>query len=315
MDMVAWVVYIYLRSLSLNKTVEIVRSFYEEPVLCKKRVLEFIETLADRLPSNKELTKRFKPKRSGYYAIDGTWFKYRSYDIVIIICFDVKTLDVVEYGICKSESYEGYKALLLQCWDEIAQAKGFFFDGDPGLIKALRELFPNVPKQLCVFHKEKRCSQIVPFQRISQEDKILKCYVNKILYASSEQEARKSLLDLSSYVKTNENNKKARDLLGALKRNFEYLLTHFNHEEMSAYNNVLEGFNAIINTKINLMKGFKKPVNVGRFLKVIITDYRLHEIKESKFKERNGKSPIELSGCTFPKIYNTISFLLAEFKT
>jgi transposase-like protein len=313
MDMVTWVVYIYLRSLSLNKTVDIVRSFYEESVLCKKRVLEFIENLADRLPSNKKITEKFRPQRSGYYAVDGTWFKYRGHDIVIIICFDVKTLDVVDYKIYKSESYEAYNKLFLSCYNEISQAKGFFFDGSPGLLKSLNELFPKAPKQLCVFHKEKRCSQIVPFQRVSEEDKPLKRYVNEILYASSEQEAREKLLDFSLYVKTNGDNKKARELLGALKRNFEYLLTHFSHEEMSAYNNVLEGFNAIINTKINLMKGFKKPVNVGRFLKVIIADYRLHEIKESKFKERNGKSPLELSGCTLPKIYNTMSFLLNTF--
>lgn len=308
-------VYIYLRSLSLNKTVEISRAFYEEHVLSKGTILKFIEYVADELPNHKVVTQTFKPIRSGYYALDGTWFKYRGYDLVLLICFDTKTLDVINYSICREETYEAYKNLIKQCLSEIKNAKGFYFDGDPGLIKVLNEFFPDVPKQLCVFHKFRRCSQIIPFKRISKQNEPLKNFVNKILYADSEAEARLSLEKFTKYVNVHDKRQKAKKLLGALKRNFDYLLTHFEHPEMAKDNNVLEGFNAIINTRINLMKGFKKPINIHRYLKVIISDYRLHAIKESSLKERNGKCPLELAGCEIPKFFNTIDFLIEKFSS
>lgn len=305
--------FIYLRSLSLNKTVEISQAFYEEDVLSKKTVLKMIETVSDIIPSQQAITKHFKPQRSGYYALDGTWFKYLGNDFVLLVCFDVKTLDVVEYSICESETYQAYKDLLLSCGEELNNAKGFFFDGDPGLIKTLKELFPTVSKQLCVFHKQRRCAQIIPFVRTSKENEPLKDYVNKVLYATSTVAACQALHDFSVYVKDHKHHSNAQKLLGSLKTNFEYLITHFENPEMSPYNNVLEGFNAIINTRINLMKGFKKGLNVHRHIKLIIVDYRLHRLKESRFKDRNGKSPLELAGCNIPKFYNSIDFILDKF--
>ena len=237
---VSLTVFIYLRSLSLNKTIEISRAFYEEYVLSKQTVPEFIEYIADVLPDHQTITNAFKPIRSGYYALDGTWFKYRGYDLILLICFDTKTLDVISYSICREESYNSYKRLVNPCLSEIENAKGLYFDGDPGLIKVLEEFFPDVPKQLCVFHKYRRCSQIIPFKRTSKQDEPLKDFVHKILYAKSEKEARLNLIKFTNYVKENNQCQKAKKLLGALKRNFEYLLVPT--EKLHFINNISSKF-------------------------------------------------------------------------
>jgi hypothetical protein len=78
---------------------------------------------------------------------------------------------------------------------------------------------------------------------------------------------------------------------------------------MSPYNNVLEGFNHIIKRKLRLTKGFKKELNIHRWLKLMLLDYRFHIIRSSKFPDRNGKSPLELAEVELPKHYNWITLL------
>jgi len=78
---------------------------------------------------------------------------------------------------------------------------------------------------------------------------------------------------------------------------------------MSPYNNTLEGFNHIIKRKIRLMKGFKKELNMDRWLKFILLDYRFHKIHSSGFRNRNGKSPLELAEVNLPKYHNWITLV------
>jgi len=307
--------FMYLRSLSFNSVSEIFRSWFEKDVLPKKVLLSHIERLSEKLPSNLEITNWLEPIRSGYYALDGTWMKYRGKNFVLLILFDVETLDVVNYRIAYAETEQAYLKLLKGVCDEIkANLKGFFCDGDPGLLKALKTLFPQTPIQLCVFHKYSRAGQIISFKHIKNDtDKEIKKKVEAILFASSKQEAIDNLKELESYAQEHQKYAKLKKLIGVLKHNFELLLTHFDHPEMSPYNNVLEGFNYIVKRKTKLMKGFKKPVNIGRWIKLIMIDWRFHRITESTFKKRKNKSPLELSGCNLPKIYNWMSYIRENY--
>ena len=91
-DMVEYVTYMYLRSLSFNQVNAILRAFYKQNVFTKVALLDHVEQLADRIPDHQTISRWLKPKRSGYYALDGTWLKYRGEDIVLLILFDVETL-------------------------------------------------------------------------------------------------------------------------------------------------------------------------------------------------------------------------------
>jgi hypothetical protein len=84
---------------------------------------------------------------------------------------------------------------------------------------------------------------------------------------------------------------------------------------MSPYNNVLEGFNYIVKRRIRLMKGFKKPINITRWLKLLLLDWRFHLLKETEFKTRRNKSPLQLAGaCLPPKIYNWLTFVRKNYQ-
>lgn len=311
--MINWIGFIYLRSFSLNSTAEIVRSFYEKDYLTKDAVLKNLEQLVDRLPDISETTRIFKPERFGYYAFDGLWFKCNGHNKVLMICFDVVSLDIVNYLIADDENYITYGQLIeavnMAEPDILTTAKGFYADGELGLLKQLKGDYRHVPLQLCVFHKYTRSNQIIPFIRAKGVDKEIKNMVEKVLFAPTKDEAIAWLDNLKRYAQEHQQNDKLKKIVGVLKRNFHLLLTHFDNPAMSPYNNALEGFNHIIKRKIRLTKGFKKELNMDRWLKFILLDYRFHKIHSSSFKERNNKSPLELAKINLPKYHNWITLV------
>jgi transposase-like protein len=314
-EVIAQAIYMYIRSLSLNSVADIFRSWFDIDVFSKDTLITHIEEYADQIPSQFEITNWLKPTRSGFYALDGTWLKYRGRDIVLLILFDVKTLDIVNWRVSREENRAAYNQLLVDAYAEIVNnIKGFHCDGDPGLLLAIKDLFPKVPVQLCVFHKYSRAGQLIPFVRIKNEtDKEIKRLTERVLFASTKQEAITSLAELQRYAQEHQQHKKLKELIGVLKRNFHLLLTHFDNPEMSPYNNVLEGFNYIVKRRTRLMKGFKKPININKWLKLILTDWRFHTLKESQFKDRKNKSPLELAGCQLPKIHNWVKYLYKNY--
>ena len=310
------VTFMYLRSMSFNQVNAILRSFYERDVFTKATLLDHIEQVTDRIPDHQTISRWLKPQRSGYYAVDGTWIKYRGEDRVLLILFDVETLDTVAYLVADEETKEAFTALLKLAWPEISVGmKGFFCDGDPGLLAVLKDLCPGVPIQVCVFHKYSRIGQLIPFKRPKNElDKAIKERVGQILFAKSKELAESALQELEQFAKEHQDYKKLDEVIGVVHENFDLLLTHFEHSEMSPYNNVLEGFNHVIKRRIRLMKGFKKDINIDRWIKLLLLDWRFHELKESAFDDRKGKMPLELAGVDLPEIFNWLTFVRKSYK-
>jgi transposase-like protein len=313
---IAQAIFIYLRGISFNAVISIFRSWYNTDIFSKKTIIKHIEEYSEQIPNHFEITKWLNPIRSGYYALDGTWMKYRGKDIVLLILFDVKTLDIVNWRIALKESRESYNKLLVDAYHEIKDnIKGFHCDGDPGLLKAIKDLFPKTPIQLCVFHKYSRAGQLIPFKRINNDiDREIKKKVESILFAKSKIDTIANLKSLKRYAQKHQKYEKLQKVIGVLKRNFHLLLTHFDNPEMSPYNNTLEGFNYIVKRKTNLMKGFKKPVNINRWIKLIMLDWRFHYLTESRFSDKKNKSPLELAGCKLPKIHNWIKFVDKNYR-
>ncbi len=48
---------------------------------------------------------------------------------------------------------------------------------------------------------------------------------------------------------------------------------------------------------------------MDRYLKLFILNYRFHKLKESRFEERRGLSPLECANVVLPKYYNFLTFL------
>lgn len=318
------VVYIYLRCLSLNTTVDIIRMFYEEDVLSKGQVLDFIEIVADKLPSLDDVDAVYTPRRSGFIALDGVWFSFNKEQIVLLVCFDPISFDVITAHFETDETGEGYERLLINAVNKLGalEIKGAYGDGDNGLIFSLKKLLPHVPFQLCVVHKEMRMGQFVPVKLLHRskhftpqqkhEIREFQFLFREVIYAKTKEESFEALTTLGRYVKQNPNERFLKTYR-SLERNFQYTLTHFDNSHMERDNNLLECFNGIIKPRLNLMKSFKKQENLDRYLKLFLLEFRFRPLKESRFKNRRGQSPLQLGDVFLPDNYNFITFLRKSF--
>lgn len=317
------VVFIYLQSLSLNTTITIIREFYTDDILTKGLILDFIEWVADALPSIDQIDDIYSPKRSGYLAFDGVWFQFGREQIVLLVAFDPETFDIVEAWWEEDETQKGYEKLITDSVNKIGAVniKGVYGDGDKGLIKALNLLLPTVPFQVCVFHKELRMGQIVPIKSIrtsrqltpqkKHDIKVFQLLFRETIYAPTKDDSIAAFEKLKKYVVHMQNDRFLK-AYRSLSYNFKYTLTHFDHLHMRRDNNLLECFNGCLKPRLKLMKGFKKRENLNRYLKLFLLEFRFHSLKESSFKERNGNSPLEIAGVLLPKFYNFLTYLRKE---
>lgn len=318
------VVWLYLKCLSYNTTIDIVREQYEEDVLSKKKVLKFMEVVADTLPSNDAVNEKYCPNQPRFLAFDGVWFKFKDTSIVLLVCFNPESFDIVDYLWWGDEDEEGYSNLIAQILRHIPKEtiQGVYADGDLGFRKSLKKLLPEVPFQLCVVHKQMRMNQLVPVQRAHTSNKMDEEIKEEIIqfeklfkdtiFAKTKQESLDSLKALETYTQTT-SQERLHKAYTSLKRNFTYTLTHFDHPEMMRDNNLIECFNGCIKPRIKLMKSFKKAENVDRYFKLYILAFRFKPLKESRFRERRGKPPLRPKAGDLPQIYNFISFLRKEF--
>lgn len=317
---IEFVVMVYLRSLSLNTVIQIVRVQFEKDILSKETILEFIEKVSDLLPTLDDIDNIYHPKRSGYLSFDGVWFKYKNKNFVLLVCFDPETFDVVSTKIETDETQAGYERLITEAVNKIGavNVKGAYGDGDRGLIKALNHLLPHAPFQLCVFHKELRMGQVVPVKSVGfskqltvyqkHDIKVFQLLFREVIYAVSKDDSVKALDKLKKYCDKTQDERFLK-AYRSLNYNFKYTLTHFDHPNMERDNNIIEGFNSIIKRRLKLLKGFKRPGNIEKYIKLILLDYRFHEFMESENKRRNGRTPLELTGVILPEYYNFIKLL------
>lgn len=317
---IEYVVYIYLRCLSLNTTVDILRATYEEDLLTKRNILSFVEVVGSVLPTLDDIDRLYTPKRSGYLAFDGVWFPFGKEHIVLLVCFDPETFDTIDAIWRKDEDYEGYSILIRNVLLKLKNQKinGVYGDGDNSLILALKRYLPITPFQLCVVHKSLRMQQTIPLKNaiknkyISRETKeellqFAKLFKNT-LYAETKEESLKNLVTLLHWT-TNHPREKFQKAVNSLKRNFKYTLTHFDYPNMQRDNNLIECFNGCIKPRLSLMRGFKKKENLNIYLKLFLLEFRFHKLKESRFKDRRKLSPLELGEVYLPKYYNFLTLL------
>jgi len=314
------VVFVYLRCLSLNVTVDIIRETYEDEVISKSQVLLFLKQVADVLPTLDDIDRIYSPHRSGYLAFDGVWFNYQDGQVVLLVCFDPVSFDVISAIWHEDENQAGYTKLIRQVLAKLAkdQVKAIYGDGDNGLMLSLKHHLPRVPFQLCTVHKYMRMGQTVSIKSVNIStwlDETSKAEIREFaglfkttLIAISKEEAIKALGDLLYWVSDHPRERFIK-AVNQLKHNFDLTLTHFDYPGMMRDNNLIECFNGCLKPRLTLMKSFKRDDNLDRYLKLFLLDFRFHTLKESKFAYRRDKSPIEMGGVPLPNYYNFLSLL------
>lgn len=319
---IEWVVFVYLRALSLNRTIEIARVTHEQDILSKGTLLSLLERVADELPTHEDITNLFHPQRSGHLAFDAVFFKWKRIGFGILVAFDPKTFDIICYQAAPDEGQPSWDSFISQtaghCRKYRIEPVAVYSDGAKYLAPSVKKYFSKVPYQLCVVHKLVRMGQKVPVKSVyhsrkmsrTERESILafKSGFEAVLFAETKQESLKKMDQLKAWVKDHPDSR-FKTALNGLKRNFRLTLTHFSHPGMLRDNNMIETFNAIVSIKFDLFKGFKKLENIDRWLKLVLLDYRFRPMREARDSQPRNSSPLQRALANIPPHYNWIKLL------
>jgi len=117
------------------------------------QVFLWINELGRNSKSFEEVERELSPEYSGYFLADATTIFIQGEKNQLLLTADVETQDIPYAALSKKEDYPSWKMVLQGLRDRIHYpAKGLVVDGDPGLLRAIRETFPGMPIQLCIRH-------------------------------------------------------------------------------------------------------------------------------------------------------------------
>lgn len=303
MALQAKITYEYLLNRSLRKVI----TSKAVGRIGKDRILEILLSISKRIPSISELNKTLDINWSGQFALDAFFPKLKGKTMAVLLCSDFASLDLVGYLIADLENYYSWRDFLLLITPELIKqniTKFFVTDGKRGLHQALRELFPNIPTQLCISHKQRRINQIVPRVRGDGYDKLFSRLAHQAVRAPLKEIFKVYFDILVEFQKSDEHQsypqarqEKLKKIIGALRFQKNKLHTRYFHPDLitDPTTNHLEGINGFLKERLNLMRGLKKEENAEPLIKLLIYYYRFHKFTSLKFKERNGKAPVELN--------------------
>lgn len=274
----------------------------------KDTILKTVIETAHTLPSTQALNTTLNIVWSGRYMLDALFFKVSGESRALLIICDAQSLDLIDYEIASTENYETWHAFLSRIQHHLSLPnEGVFFvsDGKKGLHQALKELFPTIPRQLCIAHKQRRINQVLPLVHGIPIDKMFGRLAHKAIGASSTSEYYVYFNLLTELRKpcffeklSTPHQNKLKKVIGVVRYQRKELLTHLRHTDLIADDtttNILEGINSFFKERLRLMKGLKSESHVEPMIKLLIFYYRFHPFTSSRFKERNGSRPVELN--------------------
>lgn len=295
--------YLLNRSLRKVKTSKVVGR------VGKDTILKIVITAALRLPSIAQLNINLEITWSGRYLLDALFFKVQGKSQALFILADVQSLDLIDYQIADAENYTTWYRFLSRIKNTLnPQTMRVFFvsDGKKGLHQALKELFPRIPRQLCISHKQRRINQILPLVYGAPIDKMFGHLAHRAIGASSQSEyfvyfnLLLEFLKPSFFKKLSEpHQNKLKKIIGTIRYQRTELHAQFRYQDIGSdtTTNILEGINSFFKERLKLMKGLKSESHVEPMIKLLVYYYRFHPFTASSFKERNGVRPIELNQC------------------
>lgn len=262
------------------------------------RVFQGIDALGENCKSFVEVAQELKPCWGGYLLLDGKTIYVKSDRHSLLLSADAATHDIPTAHFAPEEASEYWKPLLLSLRDEIGYPfKGLIVDGDPALLSACREIFPRLPLQICVRHREQYLQHYFRYlyQGSGRGVQTFLDLATRLLYVSSEEE-------LGFWLKVWQERRQAFKYCGLEREilSFEdkmpFFFTHLDHPGMPRTTNVIEGIIRQLSRKIDDTDGFESTETAWRSIQLLIMRYRFHRFTDSRLEGHNGKAPLELAG-------------------
>jgi transposase-like protein len=263
------------------------------------RIYRIVDKLGEQCKDPAQVAKELHPEWSGRLGLDGKAVKIRGEEYAFLTAVDLGTQDIVDYELARSEDYITLHLFLSRVKEKIGynNPEQVVIDLDQAWKEAAEDVFPNALVQFCVVHFERVVDRTIPMRNRTLKQCKLKEMVRRVLYANSEDEARKALEEIMSKRKQKYfADRKSLYIIRSLKNNFSYLTTHFRVTDSFRDNNRTESVNDKIQMRLNLIRGYKKYQSARNSLNMIVMHYRFNPFESCKDYERNGKCPLNFAG-------------------
>lgn len=250
------------------------------------------------LPDNLELTRQYCEYSSGILIIDGKYIKVRGYKqkIPFLYGIDYETHDILFGILAPAEDEKTFLEFF-----RILQSLNYpltvvVADDRTSLPLALKQVYPDIPLQLCLNHYLENIRQ----QLHIRSDKTHQHFFNSLKkHIFDEYENDETLNRAIQYVLTKhcQNNPYRQAIILQISKRRKELFAYKNIPNCPNNTNLIELFNSHFNARLKSIKGFKTKPHALLWLNAAIIRRRTKEFTDcsQKFKHLNGKCSLQMS--------------------
>lgn len=254
------------------------------------QVYRWIDKLGERCKSTVDVARELHPRWSGFLGLDSKVVKVGGEERILLVAVDLGTQDLVHSSLVEHEDYEMLSTFLLDLRQEIGyRPRSVVIDLDPAWIKAVGEAFSRVPVQGCVVHTERIVDRAMPKRKRTQAQEELKALIRRVLYAKTLKDSRRAFNELKTR-RGEWMDLPSMSAVSTILDNYSLLTAHFGVKGSYRDNNITESVIDKIETKLKVVRGFKKESTAAHSLRLAIMHYRFNPFLSSKMGN-NGKSP------------------------
>jgi len=258
----------------------------------------WINELGANCKSFEQVAAELTPDYCGYLLADGKAFHVKGEQQQLLLTADSASQDIPCADWAPEGYYDSWQDVMTRLRDGVHYpARGAVTDGDPALCKAIRNVFPGLPMQLCVRHLDAYhtyhfnykfkgpTTGVEPFLDIT----------HRMLYATGpahlshlfkEYDCTREFLLASGLQRE----------VRTFERKFPFIWTHFDHPGLPRTTNIIEGIIDQLKHKISDCHGFQHHHTAWNSLRLLIMRYRFHSFSCSRISGHNGRSPLQLAG-------------------
>ena len=251
-----------------------------------------------RLPDNTELTRQYCTYSSGILIMDGKYIKVRGYTqkIPFIYGIDYETHDILFGMLAASEDTAAFLEFFRTLKRLNYPLRVVVADDRSTLPLALKQLYPDIPLQLCQNHYIENIRQAVHI-RTDPTHRHFFNSLKKHVFDDYENDEKLNTALHHILTKRCENNPVRQMIVMEINRRRKELFAYKHIPNCPNNTNLIELFNSHFNARLKSLKGFKTKQHALLWLNGLLIRRRTKPFTDCspKFKHLNGKCSLQLA--------------------
>jgi len=250
------------------------------------------------LPKDLDITRQYCEYSSGILIIDGKYIKVRGYKqkIPFIYTIDYESHDILFGILVPAEDIASFLRFFQTLKELNYPLKVVVADDRSSLPLALKQVFPDVPLQLCLNHYVENIRQQL---RIRTDPTHLHFFnaLKQHVFDEYENDEKLNIVLDNLWTKYCKNNLIRQMILSQIDKRRKELFAYKKIPNCPSNTNLIELFNSHFNARIKALKGFKTKDHAILWLNGMVVRRRTKPFTDCcpKFKHLNGKCSLQVS--------------------